>query len=153
MAQESKMANRNRDRQDIAAATEPSVPIATATEPQRYMLIMVPTESAAARAARSIDLRSNTHRSLIDIIDKMPQPPAPWEGEFSIWKAIARWGYLYERALLALTATSANPRPTIANSATVGSDARHKQLQNNKSASEILYEAWTVCSYWKESSE
>ena len=67
-----------------------------------------------------------THRSLIDT---MPRPPAPWTQELSIWKAVARWGYLYERALLALTATSANPRPTIANSATVGSDARHKQLE------------------------
>ena len=70
-----------------------------------------------------------THRSLID---RMPRPPAPWTQELSIWKAVARWGYLYERALLALTAASANPKPTIADSATVATGARHKYLTNEK---------------------
>ena len=52
MLQESKIANKNRDRQDIAAATEPSVSIAAATEPQRYMLIMVPTGGAPLHARK-----------------------------------------------------------------------------------------------------
>ena len=104
-------------------------------------------------AARKADaMHREIERIHHSLVERMPQPPAPWEGEFSMWKAVARWGYLYKRALLAQAAADANPWSTSPNSAAIAAGARHKRLENNKSARKIPYGAWTFYFSWKESS-
>ena len=62
----------------------------------------------------------------------MPQPPDPWEGGVSIWRAVTRWGI--EAADVAeANANGSQPRHcTSPNSAVVEAGARHKGLKNKR---------------------
>ena len=49
-----------------------------------------------------------------------------------MWKAVARWAYLYRRALLAQAAADTKPQLTSSNTATPPEGAQHRRFKNQK---------------------